>query len=339
MTNEIQNEAKGIAQTDLILRSALVEAISDLRARPWLLETVFAGLKQDELTKNLYGEKEINRAVRWFNSTDIPVVMSYALRAETIPAISIELSESSEVENTLADVHYQVSQPQEADWPPLTDKFNPQYDPTSGTITLPQAISDSFVCTTGMVLVDRNGDRHRILHIVDRQHFKVDVALIIDFTGSYIRSAYPRLVETLESANFREGYRLGCTVHGDPLLVHYLHSILSFCLLHYRQDLLEARGIERTAISSGPVVLDQRFNKENVFSRFISLSGFVKNIWPKRRLERIQWVEGTVDVAKIDETPLILVGDQAVDPAFYVQRGAGKPHPYLKKMDDEDEDD
>jgi hypothetical protein len=333
-----ENEAKGIAQTDLILRSALVEAIADLRARPWLLETVFAGLKQDELTKNLYGEKEIARAIRWFNSTDIPVVMSYALRAETIPAISIELNESSEVENTLADVHFQTSQPQEADWPPLTDKFAPQYDPSTGTVTLPQSISDVFVCTIGMVLVDRNGDKHRILKIIDRQHFVIDTALIIDFSGSYIKSSYPRLIETLESANFREGYRLGCTVHGDPLLVHYLHSILSFCLLHYRQDLLEARGIERTAISSGPVVLDQRFNKENVFSRFISLSGFVKNVWPKRRLDRVQWVEGTLDVSKVNEIPLEFVGEQAVDPAFYVQRGAGLPRiPPRKPYVDEDD--
>jgi hypothetical protein len=263
--------------------------------------------------------------------------MSYALRAETIPAISIELNESSEVENTLADIHYQVSQPQESDWPPLSDKFTPQYDPSTGTVTVPKAISDGLVCTTGMCFVDHNGDQHRILRIIDRQHFVIDTALIVDFTESYIKSLYPRLIETLESANFREGYRLGATVHGDPILVHYLHSILSFCLLHYRQDLLEARGIERASISSGPVVLDQRFGKENVFSRFISLSGFVKNVWPKRRLEKIQWVENTLDVSRSNEKPLDFIGDQAVDPAFYVQRGAGRIHLPSIERDEEDE--
>jgi hypothetical protein len=322
--DEIQNEAKGIFQSDLILRSALVEAVADLRAKPWLLDSVFASLRYDELTNKLYGEKEIARGIKWFQSTDIPVVFAYALKAETLPCISIELTESSETENTLSDLHYQSSQPANEDWPPLTPTFTPQYAPATGIVTLPEAISSAIVCTLGMQIVDRNGDKHQILSIIDRQHFTIDVSLIVDFTGSYIKSAYPRLVETLESASFREGYRLGCTVVGDPILVHWLHSILSFCLLHYRQDLLEARGIERTSISSGPVVADNRFEKQNVFSRFVSLTGFVRNYWPKRRLEKALWIESNVRVSKPGEDALAFVGDQATDPLFEVE-AIGRP--------------
>lgn len=333
---ETQNEARGIFQSDLVLRSALVEAISDLRSKPWLLDSVFAGLRYDELTNKLYGEKEIARGVKWFQSTDIPVVMAESLKAETIPCVSIEISESSEKDNTLADQHYQTSQPANEEWPPLTPTFTPQYAPTTGIVTLPESIKDSIVCTTGMLLMDRNGDKHPILTIIDRQHFTTDVSLIVDFTNSYIKSVYPRLVETLESATFREGYRLGCTCKGDPMGTRWLHSIISFCLLHYRQDLLEARGIEVSSISSGPMVKDERFGVENVFSRFISLAGLVRNYWPKRRIEKALWVQSDVVVSKPGEDGVLFVGDQDTDPLF-VAEIIGKPIiPVMVQNDDED---
>jgi hypothetical protein len=334
----IENEARGIFQSDLLLRSALVEAIADLRAKPWLLDSVFASLRYDQLTNKLYGEKEVQRGIKWFQMTDIPVVFSYALKAETIPCISIEVTESSETENSLADIHYQTSQPAKEEWPPLTQQFTPRYVPTTGVITLPDDISNSLVCTVGMLLMDHNGDKHPILSIVDRGHFTVDVGLVTDFNNSYIKSSYPRLVETLESASFREGYRLGSTVCGDPISVLWLHSILSFCLLHYRQDLLESRGIERSSISSGPVVADQRFGKENVFSRFISLAAYVRNYWPKRRLERTLWLDETLRYSQLGNDSAVFVGDQGIDPSLLVQDGIGKPIIPVQRQDIDDDD-
>jgi len=338
-TEQKESEAKGIFQSDLVLRSALVEAISDLRSKPWLLDSVFASLRYDQLTNKLYGEKEIARGVKWFQSTEIAVVMAESLKAETIPCVSIEVTESSETNNTLADQHYQTSQPAQEEWPPLTQPFTPQYVPTTGIITLPQAISDSLVCTTGMLLVDHNGDNHPIWNVIDRQHFTTDVGLIVDFSNSYIRSAYPRLVESLESAAFREGYRIGCTCKGDPMSTRWLHSLVSFCLLHYRQDLLEARGFEVSSISSGPMVKDSRVEGENIFSRFISLTGMIRNYWPKRRTEKSLWVTSSIEISKVGEDGISFVGDQNTDPSLLVQFGVGKPIiPSDQIPDDEDDD-
>ena len=324
-TTEALSEARGIFQSDLILRSAFVEAIADLRAKPWLLDSVFASLRYDQLTNKLYGEKEVQRGIKWFQMTDIPIVLAETLKAETLPCISIEVTESSETNNTLADAHYITSQPAKEEWPPLTQLFTPRYVPTTGVIILPDDISNSLVCTTGMLLMDHNGDKHPILTIIDRQHFTVDVGLIVDFNNSYIKSPYPRLVETLESATFREGYRIGCTCVGDPMNTRWLHSLTSFCLLHYRQDLLEARGLEVSSISSGPMVKDTRFEKENIFSRFISLTGMVRNYWPKRRLDKTLWMEGDLKFSQPGNDSTVFVGDQTVDPLLSVQYGEVVP--------------
>ena len=332
-----ESEARGIFQSDLILRSALVEAIADLRARPWLLDSVFASLRYDQLTNKLYGEKEVQRGIKWFQMTDIPVVMAESLKQETIPCVSIEVTESSETNNTLADQHYVTSQSAQEEWPPLTPLFTPRYTPTTGIITLPDDISKLLVCTTGMLLMDHNGDFHPILTIIDREHFTTDVGLIVDFSNSYIRSSYPRLVETLESATFREGYRIGCTCKGDAMATRWLHSLTSFCLLHYRQDLLEARGLEVSSISSGPMVKDTRFEVENIFSRFISLTGMVRNYWPKRRLDKTLWVEGMVKLSQPGNDSSNFVGDQTVDPSLLVQFGVGQPIIPTQTTDNDDD--
>jgi hypothetical protein len=270
--------------------------------------------------------------------TDIPVVMAETVKGDTIPCLSIEVTESSETNNTLADLHYKTSQPAKEEWPPLTQLFTPRYEPSTGTVTLPQNISDSIVCTTGMLLMDHNGDKHPILTIIDRQHFTTDIGLVVDFSNSYLKSSYPRVVETLESATFREGYRIGCTCMGDPMSTRWLHSLASFCLLHYRQDLLEARGLEVSSISSGPMVKDTRFEKENVFSRFISLTGIVRNYWPKRRLEKTLWLDSTLKLSQPGNNSTTFVGDQEVDPSLLVQYGVGSPIIPCQTPDNDEDD-
>lgn len=50
-------EAQGIVQSDILIRSALIAAISDLRANPYLLQYCFASLVNDNLTWQEYRRK------------------------------------------------------------------------------------------------------------------------------------------------------------------------------------------------------------------------------------------------------------------------------------------
>jgi len=65
----------GIHQSDVIIRTAIIAALADLRANPWKLDYVFSSLPKDTLTAKSYGEKDIAQAKRWFLSTEIPVTM------------------------------------------------------------------------------------------------------------------------------------------------------------------------------------------------------------------------------------------------------------------------
>ena len=61
-----------------------------------------------------------------------------------------------------------------------------------------------------------------------------------------------------------------------------------FMLLRYKQDLLEARGFERSTISSSQAQRDNSSENELFFNRYMSITGYVRHSWPKRNCRRIE---------------------------------------------------
>ena len=274
-----KSEAYGIFQGDIIIRTAIVAAINDLRANPWALEYVFSSLTHDELTEKTYGQKEIDKAINWFLSTDIPIVNSLRVDNIRLPCISVALQESTEVENTLADKNYDTSEIYQDVYPILFGPFSCGYDPATGEMILPVEVFDRVVPHQGMMIEDAKKNRFTMLE-VEGNKIVLGPNLLIDTTSMYIRSQFPQRVQ-LEAANFRESYVIGCHSRGEPYECLYLHSIVLFAMLRYRQKYLEARGFGRSAVSSTDIRVNDQFDAEIVFSRFITLSGFTRQFWPK----------------------------------------------------------
>ncbi len=289
-------KALGIHQSDVIIRSAIVEGIADLRRNPWLLDYVFASLAQDELTKKAYGESEISQAKKWFLKTDIPVFMDTRVGSAKLPAITIGIQESVEDEKTHGDVHYEVSEETEAEWPLLAGPFSPtSYVAATGTMTVPTSITDELVLTPGMFVVDGGGTSHLIVDVVLNEDFSPPVfevslapGTVADFRNAVIKGSKPKLITTLESLSFRETYSIECVVDSQVIHATYLHSIVVFILLRYKQTLLEARGFERSTISSQKLSAYKATENELAFSRMMAITGYVRQYWPKS-------VDGRVD--------------------------------------------
>lgn len=298
----ITTQALGIFQADIILRTAIMAAIADLRARPYLLDYVFASLPADALTSTSYGQKEVDRAKEWFLKTNIPVVMVPRIDEAKIPCITIKLVSSAEAENevTLGDIHYVTSEL--TDWStPLTDKFTPSsYVASTGAMTIPSSVT--LILAVGQVVVDAQGGEHPILNINDDGSVQI-APTRADFTGAYIKGAAPDTSVTLESAPYRESYQIGVHVAGEPVYLSWLHSIVTFCLLTYKQALLEARGFERSVFQSSDFDRNEISEGELVFSRYITISGYVRQYWPKDFEPLIYSVETVLQVIGGDHLP------------------------------------
>lgn len=283
--------APGIHQSDIIVRTAIIEAIADVRRNPWLLNYVFASLRQDALTRSVYGEREIDAAKRWFMRTNLPVFMVTRQDGPQLPGISIELQESVELEQTLGDVNYDSSEPVEAEWPVLAGPFTPvQYDGGTGTIVLPKSVTDELVVVPGMLVVDAVGGQHPVISVGEAGEVVIASGSSANFSGATIQAVGPRLIAALESVSCRETYVIGCHVQGEPRLLTYLHSIVVFVLWRYKQSLLEARGFERSTLSSTQFQRNHDFEVELAYSRFVSLTGYVRQFWPKIVTDRLTTV-------------------------------------------------
>lgn len=315
-------EAHGILQTDILLRTAIVEGLRRLRSSDRkFFDAIFANLRNDKLTRERYGDEEIARIAEWFcggdgkEPVDVPVFMSYRLDELRFPCISIALLESTEAEQTHGDVHFQhvESVPlSDIDWPPLAGPFAPErYAPSSGLMVIPAAALRDIMPAPGMWIIDATGAEHLIQEVVDDNVVGLTAGLVADFRSCYLKGALPRLTQTVESVNMRETYGITVRVQGESIYLTYLHAIVQFLLLHYKQELLEGRGIERTVISSGPFTFDEQFAPEVVFKRTINMVGYVRQIWPKKFVETIESYDQSLVFVDDDAEPINAEGDPA----------------------------
>jgi hypothetical protein len=329
----ILSEVKGIFNGDILIRHALISGLKDLRDNPWQLQLVFASMLDDDLTKDAYGQKEIDKATSWFLKTEVPIIWDVQLQqSPNMPCITIGLQEGSESEATLADVHFVTKESTKAEWEPLTSKFDAQYDPDTG-IVIPNI---EIIANTKMLFVDGVGNSHTILgtKILGNQDvFLIEKDLNINFHNCYLKWSTNKLNVNLCSRNFKDSFTVGCHAKGDPILIIYLFNIVLYCLLRYTKTLLEARGFERSQLSYTKVLPNTSLSAtgtENIWSRFITVSGFVKNYWAQEISEKIDssnFDNPNVDGLKFSQKDTIInefkgPPDQ-IDPSWIASDGIG----------------
>jgi len=307
----------GIHQSDVIIRSAIITALADMRANPWVLDRVFASLVQDSLTAKDKGQRELQAAKNWFLRTNIPVLVTPVMDEFKTPCISITLVDSSEVpsEATTSDTHYEPFEYDDSTSPALTTGFTPQsYNPLTGEITLaPDALPPGVYVGPGMLIVDKYGTAHEILRMGDStDQFYIAANVQANFNGAVLKGIRPSIITSVESSSFKETYRIGLHVGAEPAYLIWLHSIVVFALLRYKEVLLEGRGFERSTFSSNDLSRDTVFETENIFTRYLTISGHVRQYWPKIVSRPIDVVQGEFRVSGEDAD--VRLADTGEDP-------------------------
>lgn len=291
------DEPFGIHQSDIIIRSAIILAIEDMRANPWLLDWVFTSLPRDTDTAQEYGFAEAERAKEWFLRTNIAVFLNTHVNDLKFPCVSISLQSSGESETQLGDVHYEPNELNGSAWNPLTPKFTPtSYDVATGRMVVPDL---PLIIARKQLVVDKLNNAYEILQVNDRNTFYITPGIIADFTGAVIKGQKPAYIAAIESVNYRETYLIGCHAQGEPVYLVYLHSIMVFILNRYKERYLERRGLERTILKSSDFAKNDALDPEFIYSRYIELSGNVRQYWPKDITERIQAVIPQLRVGEV----------------------------------------
>jgi len=271
----------------MLIKTAIEEAINEIKDQPWLLDFCLQFYLNDELTAKLYGQKSLEQAVQFFMATDFPVRLDVAAEQASTPTITIIAGDGSESWTTLADT---AETPVErvdtrtiiAQNPLLT--FTPaKFDAATGTVTLNTKHNTDDVWPQMRVLDTVNSKHYRILDVTGDQSFVIDSdpqnppnlkrAQIVDQSDLWIVS--------LESATQRESYQIVCEAQGDPLNVIVLHSALLFGLYRNKNKLLHQRGFENVGIGKSALTGPYSAGDAQLFfRRSIQLNGHVTNTWP-----------------------------------------------------------
>lgn len=270
-----------IRATDLYMTRAVQLMLKDLRKNRFLIDDILSDVTSDELLKDLYGQKEVDK----FNllvDKEIQVNVEHAVDMAKMPAIAIRVGggteDTSRTGDALSDGYRQESvdtkslggvmvTPRVILGPVTPESF----DYTTGKLVFPEGVSLSRVFDGMMVYDEVNKQSYPIITVMDDFTLFIDVGQRPNLTGMTIRSA------TQTALNVRKEYFtteqvtfICCGV--DPVEVIYLYQIMMYMIGRFRLNFFETKNFRTATLTFSPIYkLTDEPNM--VFARDITLTG------------------------------------------------------------------
>lgn len=315
-----------IWQGDVFFRRIIELILRDVRQNPWLMDDILSDFVTDPLLSGIYGQKEIENAKKWITDNEVSVFLPHRMDLEKMPCVTIAIGNNIE-DRSLARM---------ADMTHLVETLNPtqigkvvpyiippfyytSYDQATGFFEVPNSVN-LIIVQPGMAIINPQTGVGFIITGKNNNGFFITAGTVINFQVIAIIPEYRIYKARREVATFQENISIGCHVHGDPNALLWLYSIMMYGLLRYREGLIESRNFQISNLTTTDMIRNDAFQSfgENVYSRFITLTGQVENTWikaPKRVIETINIVNG-IDAGLImvnendGEVPEIIDQDQ-----------------------------
>ena len=305
-----------IWQGDVFFRRIIELTLQDIRENDWLLDDILSDFVTDPMLSEIYGQKEIENAKKWFKENEISIFLPHRMDMEKFPCITISIGSNSE-DRRLARLADQTEcvETYEASDIGKTIQYVTQpfvyttYTQATGFFEVPAEI-DMTIIQPGMVAIDPATGGGYVVVSKSNNGFFIAENTVVTAVQIGILPQYRIWRARREIATFQERVTLGCHVHGDPSTLLWLYSIMMYGLLRYREGILESRNFQLSNIETTDMIRNENFGSvgENAYSRFITISGQVENTWikaPKRIIESVSITgfedgEGTTTIAPND---------------------------------------
>ena len=297
-----------IFQSDAYFRRIVELTLQDIRENDWLLDDILSQFVTDPMLA-MYGQKEIENAKKWFKENEISIFLPHRMDTEKMPCITISVGSSSEDKSLarLADQTAEVETLLASDiGKTIQYVIKPftyiSYIQVAGFFEVHPDI-DLTIIRPGMVVIDpETGGGYVIIKTGLKPYDENDPSAVrnngifiapntvVSATEVGILPQYRIWRARREIATFQERITLGCHTHGDPSSLLWLHSIMMYAVLRYREGVLESRNFQLSTIEISDMVRNSNFEHigENVYSRFITVTGQTEQTWlkaPKRIIE------------------------------------------------------
>jgi len=289
-------------QGDVVIKTAIELAIDDIKKNPWLIDDIFSDFIDNPILKQKYGQKEIERAREFIMNNKINFYMKHRIDSEDFPAVTISMGNSDEDKElaTLGDnsVCVEDLDPSEIGKPIqfIVKPFQVvNYNQTTGIVEVPEGLEGFQYVGEGMVAIDpETGNGYVINGIIDDTKFKIAEGSELDVNELAIIPQYQLYRARRERITSQEQYNIGCHAHGDPSTLLFLFYLVKYALLRYREGLFEYNNFQLGTLHCTDMIRNEAFQADNVYSRFIILSGQCEEDWvksPFRVWEAIEFIE------------------------------------------------
>lgn len=289
-------------QGDVVIKTAIELAIDDMKKNPWIIEDVFSDFIENPLLKQKYGMKEISRAKEFILNNQIHFYMKSRLDSEEFPAITISMGNSDEDKDlaTLGDnsVIIETLDPSEIGKPIqfIVKPFQVvSYDKTTGIIEVPEGTEGYDYIGEGMLAVDPDtGNGWIIQGKAGTNGFQIAAGTELEVDQLAVVPRYQAYRARRERIISQEQYNIGCHAHGDPSTLLFLFYVTKYALLRYREGLFEYNNFQLGTIRCTDMIKNDAFGVDNVYSRFIILTGQAEEDWiktPFRQWEALEFTE------------------------------------------------
>jgi hypothetical protein len=292
-----------IWQGDVFFRRIIELILRDVRQNPWLIDDILSDFITDPMLSGIYGQKEIENAKKWITDNEISVFLPHRMDLEKMPCVTIAIGTNMEDRSLarMADLTHIV----ETLDPAKIGKVIPyvispfaytSYDQITGFFEVPNTIN-LLIIQPGMAVINPQTGAGFIIVSKSNNGFSIAAGTAISFPTIGIIPEHRIYKARREIATFQENISIGCHVHGDPNALLWLYSIMMYGLLRYREGLIESRNFQISNLQTTDMIRNDAFQSfgENVYSRFITITGQVENTWikaPKRVIEAINIVDG-----------------------------------------------
>lgn len=302
---------------DLRIKACIELFLEDISKNEWLINDVLGDTVANPYLVKLYGS-QIESCKQWLKNNRINIFMSERDDRVEFPCVVIEMGTSNEKAEMkhMADLSTQVVNmiPNNINKPiPYVVKpLSGTYDTNLGTFTFSSPVDLNLV-GEGMILLDpASGTGYVINSNYAPNTVMLTKGLTLKAERFGIIPKYQYYQTRIGHSFFTEPYKI--TVNAiDQQTCLWLHSIVVYALLRYRQSLLEADGYAESMISSGKMYpnLDFSDTGQVIWSRDVNITGQVENRWleqPHRIIETANlgqeegYVGGALIISNITDT-------------------------------------
>jgi hypothetical protein len=288
----------GIFQGDIIIKTMIDLGIDEMRKNEWLLDHAFESLKSVPYISDKYGQKAIDAAKEWFRNNEINVYMRPRNDKDALPCVTITPGPHPELPEmkSMADLSSvkKILMPQEIGKPiPFVVKpFTPTgYDPSTGEVGIDPNTAGFDIVVPGMILVNPANGIGFIIQGTSAGAIIIEDSLDFNATELAVIPKFAYYEARVEHMFCADSYNISCQTHGDVQNTLWLHTIVLYAILRYRESLLEGSGFAQSSVNSGEIMQDPQYEGpggETSYLRMIQLTGQIENSWikaPRRFIE------------------------------------------------------